>query len=209
MGLRHFHPDRAAADHDQVFRRRLSFEDRLVGQEGYVVQAGDGGGRGARSRRQHEAARLDRGTAGLHRIGTGETGAGADHLDTQPLEPLHRVVGGDGRDHAVDMVVDPGEVDLRLMPIDAEAASVAHGLRRFAGCQQRFGRDAAVVEAIAAHGAALDQHGGSSHLDRPGSDRQPAGTGADHTDISLDPGIALIPRPHISRHGHAFPFTLL
>ena len=53
---------------------------------------------------------------------------GADHLDAKAFEPLDRVVGRYGGDDAVDVVVDAGEVDLRLMPVDAEAAGVADGI---------------------------------------------------------------------------------
>ena len=40
--------------------------------------------------------------------GAGEAGVGADDLDAEPLEPLHRVVGRYGGDDAVDVVVDAG-----------------------------------------------------------------------------------------------------
>jgi hypothetical protein len=54
--------------------------------------------------------------------------------------------------------------------------------------QQRLGRDAAVVEAVAPHLVALDQDDLRAHLDRARRDGEAAGPGADDADVGLDTG---------------------
>ena len=52
--------------------------------------------------------------------------------------------------------------------------------------QQGFGRYAADVEAVAPHGAALDQYGFRAQLGRAGSHAEPSRPGADDTDVCAD-----------------------
>ena len=186
MRLGELGADRAAADDDQVLGPLAQLEDRLVGHVGHAVEAGDRrhGGRGAG--RDHEAPRADALAAGLDLVAADEPGGLLDHLDAQTLESLDRVVRGDGRDHAVDVIVDLGEVDARLVAVHAEAAAVADRLGRMAGGDQGLGGDAAGVQAVAAHLALFDQHGLRAHLGSAGGYRKPAGARADHADVALD-----------------------
>ena len=78
----------------------------------------------------------------------------------------------------MDMAVDLGEVDGRLVAIDAEFPGGAHGLRRFAGGDHRLGWHTAVIQAVAPHLAFLDQHHLGAHLSSSGSDAEAAGAGA-------------------------------
>jgi hypothetical protein len=72
------------------------------------------------------------------------------------------------------VIVHIEEVDLWLVPIDAEAAGGAHRLGHLARGDQRLGRHAAVVQAVAAHLALLDQHHPGAHLHGARRHRQAA-----------------------------------
>jgi hypothetical protein len=83
----------------------------------------------------------------------------------------------------VDVVVDAREVDRRLVAVDAEDAGAADRLGGVPGGEQRLGGHAAVVQAVAAHPAGLDQHRVGAHLAGPGGDHQPARAGPDHAEV--------------------------
>ncbi len=98
-------------------------------------------------------------------------------------EALLGVVRRDRRDHAAHMRVDLCEVDLDALQLEAERRHAARRGRVLRGGEQRLGGNAAVVEAVAAHLAFLDQHDRYAESSRGGRDRQPAGAGADHADV--------------------------
>ena len=181
--LGEFEPDRAAADHDQRRRQDGAVEYGLVGEVGDVLQPRDRRRRRPRSRGDDEAPRLDLVLARRHRPGAREATVLLDHRHAERLEALHRIVRGDRGDHAVDVVVHRGEIDLRRAEADAELARAPCGFDRPRGRDQRLRRDAADIEAIAAHPVALDQHHRGAHLGGAGGDAEPAGTGADHAEI--------------------------
>ena len=68
----------------------------------------------------------------------GEAGLGADHSDAETGETLLGIVGRDGGDHALDMVMDGGEVHVRLARVDAEPAGLAHGVAAWAAAISDF-----------------------------------------------------------------------
>ena len=110
---------------------------------------------------------------------------GAQDRDPEPLEPLDRVVRGDRRDDLLRRCPPTAAKSIsrrcaEVMPsAPPRRASVGEARRG----EQRFRRDAAEIEAVAAHLAALDQHDLGAHLHRPGGDREPAGAGADDAQI--------------------------
>ena len=65
MGLRHLQPDRPTAQDQQVARRLLQGEQRLVGQEGHRGQAGDGGDDGGGTGGDDGAAEMEPVRAGV------------------------------------------------------------------------------------------------------------------------------------------------
>ena len=112
----------------------------------------------------------------------GEPRLAAQHRDPEPLEPLDRIIRRDARDDLADTVGGGGEIDsgrAEAMPSAAQRRQVGE----LCGGEQRFRRDAAKIEAVAAHQAALDQHDARAHLRRPGGDRKPAGAGADDAQV--------------------------
>ena len=72
---------------------------------------------------------------------------------------------------------------------------------RLAGGDQRLGRDAAIVEAVAAHLVLLDQHDGDAELRRSGRHGQAARAGADDAQIGAQLAAAVLCR----RPGCALP----
>jgi hypothetical protein len=103
----------------------------------------------------------------------------------------------DRRDHSFDVIVHLEEVDLRLVTINAEAAGRAYGLRGFAGGNQRFGRYATIVQAVAAHLALLDKDHPGAHLHGAGGHCEATRTCADDAQIGPNE-IGHVLRPLIS-----------
>jgi hypothetical protein len=184
--LGHLQADGAAADHDQVIGPLGQVEDRLVGEVRRVSKARDRrhGRRGAG--RDHEAAGPDTLPVRLDVAGRGEARLRLDHLDTEALETLHAVVGRDARDHVVEVAMHLEKVDRGLVAVDAEAPTRSHRVRGVGRRDERLGRHAARVEAVAAHAPALDEHDARAHLRRSGGDRQAARAGSDDAKVGAD-----------------------
>ena len=92
-----------------------------------------------------------------------------------------RIIGGDGGKGSADVIAQPGIIEPRLDRHQAKAVGMAHGMRDMAGGDQRFGRHAADIQAIAAHLAFFNQHDRHAHRRSSGGHRQAAGTSADDT----------------------------
>ena len=178
MGLGHLAADGAAAQNQQAGRPFGVVEQRFVGEEGHAFEAGDGGDGGAAAGRHHEAAGADEAAAGLQGAAPGEAGGGGDDLDPEAAIALHGIVGRDGGDDLPDMAVDGREIDGRFRRRHAEGAGMAHGMGGMAGRQQRLGRHAAVIEAVAAHLVAFDQGHPGAHMAGGIGGGKTAGTGA-------------------------------
>ena len=158
-------------------------EDGLVGHEGNVLQAGDRRDAGGRARGDDDVFRLDPGVAGFDLVAADETPGLLDHRDAETLEPFHRIMRGDRADHAVHMVMDALEIDLRFLWLYAELLAVAHDMRRMTCGDQRLGGHAAVIQAVAAHLAFFEQDRAGAHLRRTGGDGKAARSRADDADI--------------------------
>ena len=184
MRLRHLHPDGATAQDHKVIRARAQIEQRLVGKKGHRVQPRYRRDQRRGPRRDHDPAGPDALPAHLDPVRRGEPGMVAQHGDPQPLEPLLAVMRGDGGDGAGDVIHHGRIVDVGLHGPDAERARVAHRLRPRRRRQQRLGRNAAVVEAVAPPPATFGQNHARTHLCRPRSDGQPARPRADHQQVA-------------------------
>ncbi len=186
MRLRQLAADRAAAEHDQVLGPLGQIEDRLVGQMRRVREARHRRHRRRRAGRDDEAARAHALAGDLDLPRPDEPRRRPQHADAKTGKPLLGIVGCDRCDHAMDVRVDRREVDRGLVAVHAEAGRGAHRMRRLAGGDQGLRRDAAVVQAVAAHLALFDQHHARAHLDGAGGDRQPTGASADDAEIGRD-----------------------
>ena len=187
MRLRHFHADGTATDDDEVSGAFLVFEEILVGEEGNLVEAGNGRRRCARPRGDDEAPRGDLRIARKYGAAVAEARMILDDGDAEPLEARRRIVRGNGADDAVDVLVHFCEIDFRLSRRDTEGFARAHAIGLLRRCEKRLGRHAAGVQAIAAHRVAFYEHRTRAHLRSACRDRQAAGAGADDTDVSLYP----------------------
>ena len=186
VGLSHFDADRTAADHDQVLGLFGQFEDILIREIGYLVDAGDRRHEGRGPCRDDKAASLDAVAAGLDFASVDELGRSLDHLDAEAFEALNRVMRRNTGNHVVHMRVDLREVDFGFMAVDAELARTADGFGGLAGGDQGLGGDTTGVEAIAAHLGLFDKHHLGAHLRGTRRHAQPAGTGADDRDINIE-----------------------
>ncbi len=189
--VRHFQPDRPAAQDQQMRGRLGQVEQGLVGQERHLVEAGDRRHRGAAAggdddapcedapvfRRQGSltARIVDRQGGGIE-----ETGLAASTVGAEGAVASGGVGRGDRGDHAPHMRAHRVPVDRRRRQVDPEAAGAARRFGRMRRGQQRLGRHAAGVEAVAAHRPALDQRHLEAELGCDRRDRQPGGAGADH-----------------------------
>ena len=72
------------------------------------------------------------------------------------------------------MRMDHGKIHYGFMARDTKRAGMALRMSSMCCGQQRLGRYAAGIEAIAAHNVLFDQNNRSAHLHRAGSHRKPA-----------------------------------
>ncbi len=170
--LAELEPDRTAAEHDEMLDALADVEDGLVGEIGHLVEAGDrrNGRRGPGG--DDESAGAHQHAAGLHRELVEEARLRLDHAHAQAGHALDRIVRRDRGDDAMHVIVDAAMVDLGLDHVDAEGGGGAHGVGALAGGEQGLGRDAAIIETVAAHAPLLDEHHGHAELGRGGRDRQ-------------------------------------
>ena len=183
MGLAQLQADRSAADHDQMAGQGAVGEDRLIGEEARLREARDRRRRRSRAGRQNDAPAPDAMRPGLQLGAADEARLLLQDAHAERLEALDRIVGRDGGDHLVHVIHDAAEVDLGLDRRDAEGRAVALRLRGLGGGDQRLGRHAAVVEAIAAHLGALDQHDAEAELGGARGDDQAGRAAADDADV--------------------------
>src|SRR5690606_32384963 len=109
-----------------------------------------------------------------------------DHLDTERFEALSRIIGRELLDGGTDMRRDRAEIDLRFNRDNAERRTPAAGMRMPGRGDQRLGRHAAMVQAIAAHQAAFDQHHAHAESRRARRGGQPGSAGADDAQVRIE-----------------------
>ena len=97
VGLRQLDADRTGADHQEMLRQRRVVENRLVGEIGDAVDAGDRRDRRLGAGGDDHPPRLDRAIAGNNPAPADETCFGADHLDPETLEPLDQIIAARSR----------------------------------------------------------------------------------------------------------------
>ena len=103
-----------------------------------------------------------------------KAGRALDHIHAQALETFDRVIGSDGGDDAMNVIVDPDEIYLGLVAVDAEAPGMTYLSSRVGSSNEHLGWDAAGVQAIATHLALFYQDNLDPHLGRAGGDGKAA-----------------------------------
>ncbi len=167
-----------------MVRARGQREDGLVGEVGHGVEPRDRRHCRRGSRGHHETAGADLDALPDHDgAAILEARRALDHAHTEPGESRLAVVGSDGGDHVMEVLVQARKVDRGRSRDDAELRGLGDGMGAPRRGDQRLRRHAAAVEALAPHLALLDQHdrdpeggGGSSH-------RKPARARSDHADV--------------------------
>src|SRR4029077_15298786 len=114
-----------------------------------------------------ETARPDHGLAGLCGMAVDEARLGAYHMHAETFETFLRVVRSGPGDDALDAVGDRGKIDPRRLIEHPELGAMPPAFGELGRGKQRFRRHAAVIETVAAHPAALDEHHARAHLHRP------------------------------------------
>src|SRR5215471_1846301 len=147
-------------------------EDGLVREIGNALESRDLRNCRARAGGDHEPPRPDFDFGGVDGARAGEARFGLQYLDSEPLEPLDGIVRRDRRNYFVNTVVNRREVDLRTRGGNTECRAVPRDIGVARSGEQRLRRDAAEIEAIAAHHAALDQDDFRAHLRRSRRDRE-------------------------------------
>jgi hypothetical protein len=166
-----------------VLRPRGEIEDGLVGEIGDAVEPGDRGKRRRRAGGNDEAPRRDLGCADDDGFAILEARGAFDHPHPEAVETRLRIVRRDRGDDAMHVPVNLGEVDLRRFRRHAERGGIGNGARTLAGRDQRFGGNAAGIEAFAPHLAPLDEHDRHAERGRGGGNREATRARADHTDV--------------------------
>ena len=92
---------------------------------------------------------------------------------------------GDLRNHALDVVALPVPGDRWLLRRGAEAGRSAYGPSGVGGGEECLARDAAGVEAVAAHCATLDRRDPHAKLRGAPGDRQAGSASADDNEIEI------------------------
>src|SRR6516164_1444531 len=177
-GLAQLATDWPGADHGQARRQLRERKDGLVGEESRLGQAGDGRPVGPGARRDHGPAEAKSLAGNLHRVRPGESTLAEVDIDAEASEPSRRVVGTDAGPQPAHSVHDTSKIDPHAgRNVYPELCSVANLGGDPGGPDQRLGRYAADVEAVAPQQFALDQRhpgaqpGGTGGRDQPGGAR--------------------------------------
>ena len=157
--LRQLATDRPAAQHQQSLRQLAHVPQGIRGDVADLLDAGNrrherpgAGGDDDGARRQGLAAGVD-----LHRPGRGDLRLALDAFDAERGVALRRIVRLDGSDYALHALHHVGEIEVRAGRPNAQLLRAADVGQQPGRPDQRLGRHAAGVEAIAAHAVLLDQ----------------------------------------------------
>ena len=191
-GLGQFRTYRPAAQHQQPLRQFAQIPDIIRGEIVNIGQSRNRRDERATASGNDDAARGQGartcGVGHFHSPGRNDFGGPLHHVHAQTGVTLHRIMRRDFLDHALDSLHHFGKIKLGGGLADAKFSGSADVRQQFGGADQRLGRDAAGVQAVAAHLMLFDQ--GDFGLDR-GRDvgrHQSGGTGTDHHQIAIKTG---------------------
>ena len=195
-GLRQLAADRAAAEHDQPLRQLAQLPQVVGGQHLDLVEPRQRRHERTRAGGEHDVLRRQplRGALvgrDLDGPGVDQLGVAAHHVDAEAAIAFDRIVRLDRADHAVHAVHHLGEAELRAGLGDAVVGGMADLLDELGAADQRLARHAAVVQAVAAHLAVLDQRHLGLHRRADVARHEPGRAGADDDQVAVE---ALRPR---------------
>src|SRR5262249_24512199 len=180
-GLAQLATDWPGADHGQARRQLRERKDGLVGEESRLGQAGDGWPVGPGARGDHGPPEA-KGLAGnFNRVRPGESTLPEVDIDTEASEPSRPAVGTDPGPQPAHPFHDAGKIDPHAgRNVYAELCGVANLGGGPGGSDQRLGRYAADIEAVAPQEFALDQRDPGAQPGGTGGRDQPGGARTDH-----------------------------
>ncbi len=177
--------DRAAAEHQQAARLLAQVPDGVGGHYGHVFQPRQIRHEGASAGSNDDIARADAATVHFNVPGRGDARLAGDHVNAQTGVALDRIMRLDLFDHALYALHHGGKVDLCVSVAETQLWRFAHLCSQPCRTDQRLGRHAAGVQAVAAHGVLLDQ--ADVRFDCRGDigADQSAAAGADHHQVAV------------------------
>ena len=191
-GLGQFAANGTAADNDQAPGLFGEIEDRFVGEEARLRQAGNVRNRRPGAGGNHRLGEPQPGAGNLHDIGSQEPSAAEKHIDSQRLHSFRAVVGTDGGADFADPFHHGRKIHGELSRhTNSEAGGLPDGGGGAAGTDQGFRRHAAVVETIPAEQRAFHQgHFGAETGGTRGGDQTGRSAAHDHQIVARGrPGI--------------------
>ena len=169
-------------------------ENRFVGQIAGGVEALDGGAGGAGAGGDDGLREPERGASDLDRAAIGERPLAQEHVHTQGLKPLGRVVATDVGAEAAHALHGRGEIRFgvhRRAPGESRrVVEVGVEPRR---AQERLGGNAAEVQAVAAHQVLFHQRYPGAEGGGAGRGDQPGGAGAKDDEVVTGGGLRVRP----------------
>ena len=176
--------DRSATENNHVLRLGAQFvEDRFVGEKLDRFNPGNVGNRRARTRGDDKILRAQNLVANLNFVRRQKLGFAAKNIDAERFETFLRIVRRNLGAALAHSLEDFLKGKTRLLSIQSPFFRIADSSDETRGRNQRFTRDAAEVQAIAAHLVALDQGHAAA---QPGSARccdEPSRSRSDHDNV--------------------------
>ena len=206
-GLSHFDGHGPAADAEHGLGQPVQGEYLPVGDVGRGFQAVHGRNRGGRTRGDEPFGRREPPAVDLHRVFVQKSRRTEDHLDPQGAKAFFGIVLPDAFDDRFDPGGDPAKVHGRNLRLrQAESRSRIHEVVDLGALDQRLGRNAAVVQAVAAETVlSFDKQGLGPELRCSGSEGQAGRSAADHAAIEIVLSHGLAPYS-VAGSGRCFKF---
>ena len=157
-GLGQLATNRPGADHRQPRRQLRQGEDRLIGEEACLCQSGDRRPMGAGTGGDHGPAEAEWFAGHLHRVRAGERGLPEVDIDAKAAESSRRIVRADAGSQPAHPLHDAGKIDPHAgRNVDPELCGITNLGGDPGGPEQRLGRHATNVKAVAPQEFPLDQ----------------------------------------------------
>ena len=158
MRLRHLHANRTATNNDQMIGLGAQIKDVFVCVIFDRIQPVDRRHKWARACGNNKATGLNDRIASLHLGFRDEASKFLNDGHAKAFEPLNAVQWCNRGNHVMHVVLGSHIVDRCNRVRDAVFRAMRHGMRLFGRSDQRFGRHAAIIQAIAAHLMAFKQY---------------------------------------------------
>ena len=151
--------DHTATEDDNTGRHAVEQQRVVAGDNALAVDLKPGQRPRVRTRSEHDVAASDLLAVHVDGVRRDQPANALDIGDAAALDQTLEAFVEPG-DNTVLVRVDAGHVDPEELSFDAELVALTGGIRHLCGMEQRFRRDAAVMEAGASQLAFLDERNG-------------------------------------------------